>query len=226
MANPIPTIGAYGIYQLKPPFDTQVKSGVSYKCVAVRELQDFVTIGVDPKALYYTKNNIDDSVWETDSNDPNTCIVSLVSDSNQWIYVPSSFVLAYPNLGGVPYTARVLGINLGAIPDGLDLSNLITNIQNTVKDTIGIQAQAKSVIVSDTKMLSDEDHNTLEAAREDLVNSSQTDRAQLLALQAENQAQATLITSLEDYIKNHLPADDSGGSGDGSGGGDTPPSNP
>lgn len=204
MANLIPQLGATGIYTLIDPFDAQIRSGVTYTCVGVRRLTDFVTIGRDPKTLYYDANELDESIWERDSNDPETCIISLTSKSGQWIYVPSSFIASYPDIGGVPYTVRVLGINLGAIPDTLDLSNLLTNVQNLVKDTIGVDSVAKTVAASDTKIISKEDSDAIESARQDLITINQTDRARVLELETLVQTQKDQIEALQDYIENHL----------------------
>lgn len=206
MASMTPQLGARGKYQLQSPFDTQVVASASYTCVATRKLIDFTEVSRDPKILYYDANNLDPSIWIRDSQDSSVCIVTLVSDSGQWIYVPSTFIIAYPDLGGIPYSVRILGINLGAIPDTMDLSNLQSSIQNLVRDTVGIQSTAQSVVCSDVKILSQEDHDTIETARQSLITNSQTDRAANLASQQTIIALRAQITALEDYIENHLPA--------------------
>ena len=203
MANLIPQIGATGKYQLQTPFDAQIKENAVYTCIAVRRLGDFVSIGRDPKALYYDANELGDNAWERDSLDPDVCIVTLVSKAKQTIYVPTTYILSYPDLGGIPYTVRLLGINLGAIPDTMDLSNLITSIENLVKDTVGIESTAQTVAVSETKIISQEDHETIEDARLDLITVDKTDRATVLELQAIVQAQLTRIQELEQYIVEH-----------------------
>lgn len=203
MANLIPQIGATGKYQLLEPFDAQVKENAVYTCIAVRRLNDYVSIGRDPKALYYDANGLSDGIWERDSRDPDVCIVTLVSKAKQTIYVPTTYIASYPDLGGIPYTVRLLGINLGAIPDTMDLSNLITSIENLVKDTIGIESTAQTVAASETKIISQEDHETIEQAREDLITIDKTDRATVLELQATVQAQLTQIQELEQYIVEH-----------------------
>lgn len=203
MTNLIPSIGAKGIYRLLPPYDTLVKD-IAYTCVAVRRLQDFVTIGRDPKGLYYDPHGIDESIWLRDSSNPEVCIVSLVSDSGQWIYVPSTYILSFPNLNGIPYTVRVLGISLGAIPDSLDLSNLYTNMTNLIRDTIGVESEVRSVVISDTKLIPKVDHDALEVARADLIQGSQTERAKVLDLERQNSVLRDTNQALEQYIRDHL----------------------
>ena len=204
MANLIPQIGATGVYKLIAPFDSQLREGIPYTCVAVRRLNDFITNGRDPKSLYYDPYELPDSIWERDYLDPDTCIVSLTNKSGQWIYVPSTFIVSYPDIGGIPYTVRILGINLGAIPDTLDLSNLITNVQNLVKDTVGIESVAKTVAASETKIISKEDADAIESAREDLITIEKTDRARIMELEALVQSQRTQIEALQDYIESEL----------------------
>lgn len=203
MANLIPSIGAKGTYSLRSPYDVLIKDS-TYTCVAIRRLSNFVGTAKDPKRLYYDPYQPDDVAWEQDSNDPEVCIVSLRSDSGHVLEIPSTFILSYPNLNGVPYTVKVLAINLGAIPDSLDLSNLYTEIKNLVRDTVGIESEVKSVAISDTKLKSKEDHDALESARVDLIVSSQTERARRLELERQNQALRDNILALETYIKDNL----------------------
>lgn len=200
MSNMIPQIGATGKYQLRAPFDTQVKENVLYTCIAVRRLSDFIENGRDPKALFYDANGLTDNDWAHDSADPDTCIATLSTKAGQWIYVPTSYIVTYPDGGGIPYTVRILGINLGAIPDTLDLSNLMTSIQNLVKDTIGIDSTAQMVAASETKLLTKEDSDAIESARLDLVTVNKTDYATNIALQNLVQDQVGQIEALQDYI--------------------------
>ncbi len=203
MSNLIPSIGSKGVYRLAEPFNTLIKD-IAYTCIAVRRLTDFIIAGRDPKVLYYTKHGIDDSIWDRDSSDPEVCIITLRSDSGQFVYVPSTFILSYPNLNGVPYTTRVLGINLGAIPDSMDLSPLYNSISNLIRDKIGINSTVKSVAISNTKLKTKEEHDTFENARLQLVQSSQTERSRIIELEALVDKLKQTNNALEQYIKDNI----------------------
>lgn len=199
MSNLLPSVGAKGTYRLAHPFDILIKD-VTYTCIAVRRLSDFVMKGADPKVLYYDKNGLDDAIWVRDSKDTEVCIITLKSDSGQSIDVPSTYLLSYPNLNGVPYTARVLGISLGAIPDDMDLSHLYTQMSNLVRDVIGIDSTVKSVAISDTTLITKEDHDTYEVARLELIQSSQTERSRVIELEALVNKLKQNNQALEEYI--------------------------
>lgn len=204
MSNNIPQLGASGIYTLASPFDNQLRENVAYTCIAVRRLTDFTQVNRNPKILYYDANGLDSSIWERDSLDPEVCIITLVSKSGQWIYVPSSFITSFPDIGGIPYTVRLLGINLGAVPDNLDLSSLLTSVENIVRDTIGITSTCKTVAASDTKILSYQAHHDIEVARLNLIEEDKTDRGIRLDRDETILALRAQITALEDYIENVL----------------------
>lgn len=203
--NFIPTIGAAGLYRLQAPFDTLLIAKTSYTCIAIRRLADFVAFGGDPKADYYTKYGVDDDTWTRDFNNPEVCIVSLQTTSGAQVYVPSTFILSYPNMGGVPYTSLVLGINLGPIPDKLNLSNLYTSMVNLVRDTIGINADVRSVAVSETELILQADHEALEVARQALIQTSATDSAKLLEMSTKLDNANTKLAQAEAYILANIP---------------------
>lgn len=203
MSNLIPSIGAKGKYRLHSPFDVLIKD-VAYTCVAIRRLTDFITMGRDPKELYYDPHGLDDTVWDEDSSNPEVCIVSLRSDSGLWLYVPSTFILSFPDINSIPYSVRVLGVSLGAIPESLDLSNLYTNMIDLVRDTIGVESEVKSVVISETTLLPNDTHETLEIARNDLIESSQTQRATIIELHRQLDALRDTNHALEEHIKTRL----------------------
>lgn len=199
MSNLIPSLGAKGIYKVSEPFTTLVKN-IAYTCIATRRLSDFVSIGRDPKALYYDPYGLGDAIWARDSKDRDVCIVSLQSDSGQIVYVPSSFILSFPSLNGIPYTVRILGINLGAIPDSLDLNSLYGYMHDLVRDTLGVESEVKSVAISETKLMSKEQHDSLELARLDLINTTQTERSRIIELERLVTTLQEQNSALEQYI--------------------------
>lgn len=205
MANLIPAIGSIGLFTLLDPFQNDLHANAQYTCVSVRRLADFAQLGVDPKALYYDPKGIDVSIWTRDSLAGDVCIVSLQATSGDYVRVPTSFIAGAPAIGGVPYTALVLGISLGAVPDALDLSNLYTSVENLVKDVMGVTAQVKSVAVSETQLLSQADASALEAARTALITSTLTDSAKLLAAQQALSEANDKITVYEAYIAANIP---------------------
>lgn len=198
----IPPIGTAGIYTLQTPFNSHLQQNVSYRCEAVRKISDFVEVGLDPYDLYYRPVGITEQKYAEDLLN-SVCIVSLQSESGHWVYVPSSYITAYPNINGVPYRVIVLGVELGALPEYMDLTALKVSVSNVVRDTIGVTPDIKEVAISALQNISQYDHDTLTQTRAYLVTNSNTDRAKLLDLQARF---ATLQADYDTLVKTmYLP---------------------
>ncbi len=199
-----PPIGASGIFKLGGPFQNLLVAGVSYTCDAVRKMADIIKLGIDPHAQFYAPYGLARSVYENDLRN-GECIVSLRSNGNHWVYVPTSYLLSYPNANGIPYTALVLAINIGAVPNYLDLSQVKQRITDVVRETIGVNSQVQQVAISPTKNLPQTDHNAIEAARVSNVTSTQTDRAKYLEMKAQRDAMVARLAQLESYIAANMP---------------------
>lgn len=201
---PMPPVGASGVYVLDTPFNTKLLNNTSYRCDAIRRFNDLYEMSIDPYEEFYRPAGVSKERFDADVASQ-TAIVSLVSQNNHWVYVPSSFIRSFPNVNGIPYTSLVLGVTLGAIPNYMDLSGLYTAVSNLVRDTIGVSPQIQSVAVSNVTNLSQQDHDRLEAARLQNVNNSTTDRAKYIALQKENAMLRQQLMQLENYVKTNLP---------------------
>ncbi len=199
----IPPVGTAGIYKLAEPFQSKLQPNMSYRCDAVRRISDFLEIGIDPYQEFYLANAISKETYDQDVVNQ-VCIVSLVSSGNHWLYVPSTYILAYPDLNGIPYTVMVLGLELGAIPGYKDLSALKQALANLTRDTIGVLPAVKEVAISATSKLSQADHDALEAARQQNITNTQTDRAKYLALQAQFAALQQQYNELEAFVRNNM----------------------
>lgn len=199
-----PPIGASGIFRLSGPYALLLQTNVSYTCDAVRKMADIVVLGIDPHAEFYAEHSLTYQQYETDLQN-GECIVSLRSNGGHWVYVPTSYILSYPNMGGIPYTAIVLGINIGAVPNYLDLSAIKQRIVDTVRETIGVTSTVAQVAISPTKNLPQTDHNAIEASRVANITATRTDRALYLEAVAQRDALTLRIQELEAYIAANLP---------------------
>ena len=200
----IPTVGTRGLFQLLAPFDTALLPNVPYTVAAVRRLGDFIAAGSDPKEEFYTPAGITNEKYEEDLQ-AGVCIVSLRSDvGGQWVYVPHTYVQEAPAIGGIPYTTLALAISLGPVPESVDLSYLKTRITDVVLETLGVESETKTLIISPTTILSNANHEVIEAARQVKISSTQTDYARLLVVTAERDAARNHIQELELFIRNNF----------------------
>lgn len=200
MADMLPMLGAKGIYKLKTPFDKDLLANVMYTCIAIRQLRDITAAGGDPFTDYYaTPHSIDSSVYNADVAN-GVSIISLQAEDNSIVYVPSSFLASYPDAGGVPYRVMLLSINLGAIPDALDLSPIIQKITDDVKDIVGVQSTVRAVAASNTTLLDTATAQNTEAARQANITNSTTDFSKLQQVTAQRDAALQKVQELQNYI--------------------------
>lgn len=197
----IPPVGIAGLFQLASPFNNVLQTNVSYRCDAIRRINDLIALGVDPFEEYYQPFGLTQAQYDQDLIN-RVSIITLVSDANHFVRVPSTYLLAYPDINGVPYHVLLLGVELGAIPNYKDLTGLKQAITNLVRDTIGIVPTIREAVVSAEQKVSQQDHEVLEAARSNLIINTQTDRAKLYAAQAELATLRGQHSQLESYVKN------------------------
>lgn len=195
----VPSIGMQGLYSLIAPFAGKLIPNVPYKCTAIRALADIIAQGGDPKAEFYDANGLSDADYAADIA-AQVVIVTLQHAGLDMLQVPSTYISGFPNMGGVPYTQLLLGVDLGAVPDAMDLEFLKDKVKDVVLESIGVAPEAHLVAASPTTIVSDVDHAAAQAARQAIVGEVRTDRAKFLEAQAQSVVLAEKVQELEGYI--------------------------
>lgn len=195
----IPPIGTSGIYVLEAPFSNKLQPNMSYRCDAIKRISDLIEVGVDPFEEFYVPNGIPRIKYEQDVAN-RVCIISLVSEADHWVYVPSTYVRAYPDVNGLAYTVMIVGLELGAIPSYMDLTGLKVALANLTRDTIGVMPTVREVSASAVQRLSQADHDVLESARLQAIVNSQTDLAKYLETKRQLDRLQQQYEQLEQYI--------------------------
>lgn len=200
----IPTVGARGFYSLKAPYDSKIAQNEAYTCQAVRRIGDFLALNEDPLNNVYLYNGLTEEDFNNDQKE-NIFIVSLQSDRGQWLYVPVSYINAYPIMNGIPYQTMMLGVSLGAIPADLDLTAIQAMVSDLIFENMGIHPQISPVVTSKQKLVARNDHETIETARLARATQKKTFYGRYRALLTQFNALLQKNTELETYIKAHLP---------------------
>ncbi|WP_144106736.1 hypothetical protein [Paraburkholderia sp. BCC1886] len=202
MTTPLtPNLNSSGSWNLTAPFAALLTSNVSYKCVAIRSLSDLIAAGADPYSLYYSANGLTQADYQADVT-AGASIVSLQSSSGSWVYVPTTYISQMPGQNNISCTSIVLGVNLGPLPDSLDLTFVKTQVANAVTDSLGVSnPTVVGLAVSAKTLISSAEAAAAAAARQAVINSIGTPTAQLIAAQKTVTTQQTVITSLSEYIQ-------------------------
>lgn len=206
MAKKTPPLGARGRYTVKSPWTTN--PGKLYTCVAIRSFSDIYELGFDVYDTYYVPMGLTNgtvSGGQTFSfNAEKTIganIITLRSDDNDddFIYIPDTYILSYPDVGEVRYSHMVLSASLGALPDYLDLASVKDAVRNVIAQHYGVVPtvnEHRAPSVSNPTRLQ---HESLEAARIGAITLLETDHAKYLRLQGQNlllQNQINALTAI------------------------------
>lgn len=190
MASPIPPIGTRGRYTLYSPWTAS--SATVYTCAAIRRFVDIENLGTDVFDTYYGASGLERTDYERDRRN-NEVIITLVSETTAPIYVPSSYIAAYPDLSHRNYHHVVLSASLGPLPDYIDLTFVRDQVASAVSDVVGQEATVNLAVAPMQGTVSPEEHETLEAARQAAIQNRTTDRARLIEAQ-------TTVTQLEQRL--------------------------
>ncbi len=205
MANFTPQLGVMGIYSCREPFNQKLLANVLYTPVALRTFTDIIASGVDPFTEYYNPQGISKEDYTKDVQD-GVVIISFQSGNGTIIPIPSSYVTGQPNMGGVPYRTMMLVALLAPIPDTYDLSFLQQRIQDTVFDTLGVTGTVTPVVASDPTVLSQAEHDSIDAARQVVIANNKTDYAKYLDAMRQLADARAQLALLNQYIIDHPAA--------------------
>lgn len=202
-----PSLGAQGAYTVQAPYDTLVNPNLIYTCKGIRTIDDILAAGFDPYATYYSPGGtaVDKTKYQDDVNN-GVVIVSLLSSSGQMVYVPNSYITAFPAPGGVAYSVMALAVKLGALPTSLDLTSVKQKVSDLILNTLGVNGDVTEMQISAIETISSDAAKTAEAARLALVTDNGSDWAKYLAAKTALDSANQKIAALEQWIKAHPPA--------------------
>ncbi len=172
-----PPINTRGRYSVKAPYI--VDEGVIYTCSALRRFIDLENLGTRIYETYYAPFGLAESDMQRDRRD-GVLIVTLTSESSAPLYIPTSYITAYPDLSYRNYQHVVLSASLGPLPDYIDLTFARQQMQNVISDVTGVTTEVHLSIAPMEDTVTPDDHEAREAAREASINNRTTDYARNL----------------------------------------------
>ncbi len=200
MANLIPPIDTRGIYILKPPFDVSLQPATLYRCAAIRNFKDIENNGVNVFETYYVNRNISQADYEKDRRD-GVKIITLITDAYAPVYVPSSYIASYPDFGTRNYQRVVLSVDLGPLPDVLDLGFVKSKIAEDVHQSFGVKPVVNVAIAPMSGVVTTEQSDARETARQSAIRNSTTDYGLLVKEREKNALLAQRCAVLEQLVR-------------------------
>lgn len=160
MSNQLPAIGSTGVFRVRAPFTIET---VNYTCTQISQINTLIEDQVDVFGLYYAPNGLTQTVFQT-AIDSNIAIVTLESDNGPTLHIPSDYIDTMPIVPFVPYSRIVLSLDLGFLPDTVNLTQLQTDLAIVANNSVNFSTAINIHSVS-TKAVPQEEHVLLEAAR-------------------------------------------------------------
>lgn len=174
--NLIPPLYTKGLYTLKTPWVSDLTR--VYQCTGINSFSALSAKNVDVFATYYEPKGISRAVYEAD-NALGAAILTLASDFAAPIYVPTTYIVSYPNMAAVRYNHTLLSVSLGALYEGIPLDGVVEQIETAVEGVIGVKPTVNIHVAPSKEVVTPDQHNTIEAARNAAIT-NRTTNAQLL----------------------------------------------
>lgn len=199
-----PPINVTGTYILRAPWSVGVND--IYRCEAIDGFEALIERGVDVFNEYYVPKA--PAVTITDYNRDKVAginIITLMSSGGDTIYVPSSYILKYPNELNVPYGRIVIALDLGPLPSDFPLDDIkfeLASVATTMVGNTGILVSSHILPMAGVV-----DVNTardLNLSRVDSIKDNITMYASKILSEEQNQKLNTKIAGLEEIIISRL----------------------
>lgn len=195
-----PNIGAMGNYKLKAPFQSTLLENVAYTCIAIRRFADMRKLGVDPFEQLYKPNGLNQVVFQQDEAN-GAAVITLSDASGQNFYIPSTYILEFPSLGGYPYSVMGLSVVIGSLYNQYDMTPVINAVKDAVRTFTGITPTSITpIVLSQTTYIDSEAHDAINLNRLQSIEVSNTPSAELTRLREQNAILTDRVRELEAYI--------------------------
>lgn len=194
-----PVLNTKGLYSLATPFDDVLAANVAYTSVAIRSFRELIASGVDVFATVYDPVGLTEETYTADLA-TGASIVTLMADNQPVVQVPDTYIQAFPRVGNVPYSTVILGVSLGPLPDGLDLTFVQQQVTNVVAAVIGATPSIMVLTAPNPTVLTQEQANTAETARQAAITLRVSDYTVAKDWEAKFNALQAQYAELEAYV--------------------------
>lgn len=180
MANMTPPLHALGRYATKTPWE--LPSTVIYECIAIRTFEDCAKQGIDVYERFYKPVGLENSPTFnfSDEQAAKANIITLKGSDESVVYIPDTFILSYPQAGNITYHHVVLSASVGVIPEYLNLSGVMREVEDLLSAKIGSTVTVKQMVCPASEQPTQQQHEILEAARVGSVSSYENNYTRLL----------------------------------------------
>lgn len=199
--NNIPAVGTRGRFYLKPPFEAAMVPATLYTLSADRRFDEIETLGQNIFELFYKPFQLTEQDLQNDRA-AGARLVTLMTANAPPLYVPSTYV-QFPDLSFKPYSQFIVTLSFGPLPDDTLFDSTIQALKNAASDFIGIEPEVHIASMPLSDVITPEDNDNREAAREGEIKNRTTDYARLFEAQGIIDTLQQRIAILEKIVKDN-----------------------
>jgi hypothetical protein len=195
-----PIMHARGKWELLDPYRTLIKDDVSYTCNGINDFGKVLAEGINIFEAYYKPYGLTLEQYNSDRVN-GTSLVTLKSDDYADVLVPTTYIKVAPTTVTSGFSRMVMGLDVGVIPDTLDL----TYVQEEVKELFTALTGLTDITVTMytapmTGILTPEQAASFEANRLAAVENRQTFFAKVEDLQRQLNTEKSIRQRYEQLI--------------------------
>jgi len=174
----VPPINLKGRFKLKAPLDKLINTNVVYKVVKISSIKSLLDELIDVKKLVFEDQGLKeaDYVYALENDIP---IVTLETEGGATLDIPANYISYMPHISGKLFTNKAIIINLGFIPDELDVKFVLDDLKDYIKGTLGIESVLSIEEISGKRLVSYQDYDKYEANRTSNITNKKTCRGKL-----------------------------------------------
>lgn len=177
MSKRTPNLYSSGRFTLAAPFNAKLNPATDYTCIAIRSFDDFIAEGdLNIFEQYYVPEGIPEATFKSDVIEK-AAIITLANSEGDIIHVPDTFISKYPAGSSAGWSRLVVSVDLGAIPDQVNVDHLLTVLANATRDTVGVTPTVKLNKMTTPNSLTQNDIDLWVAATSANITRTKTDYA-------------------------------------------------
>ncbi len=191
----VPNIGTRGKYILLKPW--VIDESKLYRCERISSLLDFkIHEKTDVLQEIYKKNNLTQVEYQY-ALKHNIKIVTLKHSDDDVINIPDNYIQSMPDQGYVPYSNYIVSANLGLLPEGIVLTDLLDKINDLIIQCINVNVKSQMHRYESKMFISTKEHLEREKVRKSNILPTISSWQKIKDLENENAILAKAVNELQ-----------------------------
>jgi hypothetical protein len=208
--NLIPDINAAGRFEAAAPFDAIVDQSKYYTVEATRTIHEMELMKLDLYTLVFQPVGLAVGDYPTvlaRAKAAGAIICSLLDRNGVPVYVPTNYLLSFPQVDGVSYERMCMVVDFGAVPPTMaqTLQQTMDHTKQYIETTVGITPTVRLGTIPTVGYTSQQQADAYENTRKAKITDTTNDVARVNELSAQVAKQQAYIATLEAALAAKAP---------------------